>query len=86
MSRWLSPASRVGTRRMTLSAHSSSPCQSPATTIRHGPPGARDPSPADSDSDGSASDGSDSDPEDSDPGDPAPGASLRPATAVMTDL
>ena len=61
MSRWLSPASRAGTRRMTLSAHSSLPCQSPATTIRRGPPGAVDASPDDSDSDDSDSEDSDSD-------------------------
>ena len=63
MSRWLSPASRVGTRRMTLRAHSSQPCQSPATTIRRGPADAVDASPDDSDSDS----------DDSDSGDPALG-------------
>ena len=62
MIRWLSPASRAGTRRMTLTAHSSLPCQSPATTIRRGPPGAVDASPDDSDSD---SDDSDPDSDDS---------------------
>ena len=71
MIRWLSPASRAGTRRMTLRAHSSLPCQSPATTIRRGPPGAVDASPDDSDSD---SDDSDPDSDDS-----AAGASRRPA-------
>ncbi len=34
---------------MTLSAHSSLPCQSPATTIRRGPPAAVGASPDDSD-------------------------------------
>ncbi len=59
MSRWLSPASRAGMRRMTLTAHSSLPCQSPVTRIRRGPSAAVGVSPSGSDgSDGSALDAS----------------------------